>query len=264
MAECPPRFTLASLRVGDLPPVEARRVEEHVAACAECRAALDEIDANVAEYGARADDHLAQLMDRIAREPAAAEVVPLRARRSRLVPVAIAAGSLAAAAVLALVLVPVLTGPDAGGDRPDVLFKGSLAVEIVAKRGADQFLVTDGAGLRPGDAIRFVVTTGEPGWLTVFSIDAAGRLSPFYPDSEPSDDPEPLWIARAGRQELPGSIILDDSRGHEEIVVIFSATAFDRASAHRKVTGARSPAAAAEVLGSGFALKVVRVVKETP
>jgi predicted anti-sigma-YlaC factor YlaD len=265
MADCPTRFTIASLRAGDLPPTEAERVESHVARCEACRAVIDEINANVAEYESRADDHLANLMRRIEGEPDEAEVVPLAPRRrSRVVTVTIAVGALAVAAMLALVLVPTLIGTDETAGRDEILFKGSLAVEIVAKRGPDQFRVIDGTELRAGDAIRFVVDIGAAGWISVFSIDAAGRLSPFYPDTDPDGDPEPLRLDRAGSHELPGSIILDESRGHEEIVVVFSKTSFDRGRVHRQVTGARSLVAAGEALGPDFALERVRVTKEPP
>jgi hypothetical protein len=265
MAECPTRFTIASLRAGDLPPSEAERVEDHIERCEACRAVIREIDAHAAEYESRADDHLARLMRHIESEPGSAEVVPLEPRRrSRVVTVTIAVGGLAAAAMLALALVPALTDTDETEDRAEILFKGALAVEIVAKRGADQFLVVDDIELRAGDAIRFVVSTGSAGWISVFSIDAAGRLSPFYPDTDPASDPEPLRLGRAGKHELPGSIILDDSRGHEEIVVVFSEKSFDRGRVHRRVTGSRSPAAAGDALGPDFSLQRVRVTKGPP
>jgi hypothetical protein len=264
MADCPSRFTLASLRAGDLPPDEIRRVEAHVGSCDACRAVIGEIDANVAEYEARADDHLARLLTRIEDEPEEAEVVPLAPRRrSRVVVVAAAVGALAAAAMLALVLIPVLGDRD-DEDQGDIRFKGSLAVEIVAQRDGEQFKVTDGTELRADDAIRFVVTTGEPGWITVFSIDRTGRLSPFYPDADPASSPDPLRIDSAGRNELPGSIILDDSRGHEEIVVVFCRERFDRSRVHRAVAGAGDPTAAVDALGPGFALRVFRVIKGPP
>lgn len=265
MAECPSRFAIASWRAGDLPPDEAQRVAAHLDACQSCRAVRDEIESHAAEYESRADEHLARLLDRLAHEQPIAEVVPLASRRrSRVTTVAIAVGGLAAAAMLALVLVPVLLDTGDGEPPDDIRFKGSLAVELVAKRGARQFRVTDGAELAAGDAIRFVVSTGAPGWISVFSIDSTGRLSPFYPDSDPATDPEPLHLAAPGRHELPGSIILDDSQGHEDIVVVFSTAEFDRGPVHRTAARIGGTAAADETLGPGFALRTVRVIKRPP
>jgi hypothetical protein len=265
MAECPSRFAIASWRAGDLPPDEAQRVEAHLNDCQSCRAVRDEIESNAAEYESRAEEHLARLLERLEAERPATEVVPLAPRRrSRVATVAIAVGGLAAAAVLALVLVPALLEPSDTDLQGDIRFKGQLAVELVAKRGARQFRVTEGAELVAGDAIRFVVSTGAPGWISVFSIDGAGRLSPFYPDSDPATDPEPLRLGASGRHELPGSIILDDSLGHEDIVVVFSTAQFDRGPVHRAAARAGSAAAAAAELGPDFALQIVRVTKRPP
>jgi hypothetical protein len=265
MADCPTRFTIARLRAEDLKADQARATREHIDGCAGCRRILAEIDGNAAAYEADADQHLSRLMDRIEREQTPADVVPIRARhKSRVTRVAIGVGGLALAAMLALVLVPVISGQGRDDDQTDIRFKGALAVEIVAKRGSEQFRVTDGLELRCGDAIRFVVTTGSAGWLSVFSVDSTGRLSPFYPDSEPADAPAPYRIERPGRHELPGSIILDDTAGHEDIVVAFSRERFDRGSAHRSVAAAGDVDQAREALGPELELEIVRVVKTLP
>jgi hypothetical protein len=264
MADCPSRFTLASLRAGDLSQAEAGKVEAHVERCADCRATLDEIDSNVAEYEPRAADHLARLLARIEREPPELQVAPPRAGRSGVVKVTIAVGGLAVAAMLALVLVPALTDPGSAEDRADIRFKGALALELVAKRDDRQFRVAEGTELLPGDALRFVVSTGAPGWIAVFSIDGNGRRSQFYPDTEPATDPDPLRIAAGGRHELPGSIILDEARGHEDIVTVFARARFDRDMVQKAVTDALGRRGIAPQLGPGFTVRIVRVIKGSP
>jgi hypothetical protein len=262
MTDCPSRFTIARLCAGDLPPDELAEVREHVEGCDRCRDTLAEIDANAAEYHARADEHLAGLRARLEAEQRTATVVPIRAApRSRVTKVAIALGGLAAAALVALILLPLLLQTDGGDPTGDIRFKGRLAVEVIAKRGTDQFRVTDGSELEADDALRFVVSTGAAGWASVFSLDASGSVSPFYPDSDPAADPRPLRIPDSGRHELPGSIILDDSTGHEDIAIVFSRERFERAPVHRTIAGAAGADEAQAALGSDFSLMIVGVVK---
>jgi hypothetical protein len=136
--------------------------------------------------------------------------------------------------------------------------KGSMKFQVVAKRGDNQFRVDPGAELREDDALRFVVVTDSGGYVEVFSVDSAGRVSPFYPDSEPSGGGAPLWLDGLGRHELPGSIVLDDARGDEFFVVVFSSQEFDRGRVHEwagKTRFDRQPIELGE-LGAGPELSI--------
>jgi len=230
VSEHPSRFTLALRDAGDLGPAEAAFVDAHLAACPACRAAADEIERDCADYGSRAEAERARLMAALANAPQEIET----ARRSRrAVGIGVAAVALAAAAAIALVVVvPRVQEGARGPDRiapEDVGFKGALAVRIVAKRGEKQFAVRQGEALEAGDALRFVVTASEPGWIAVLSVEATGGVSVFYPAA----DPWPLRIDDRGRRELPGSIILDDARGAETYVVLYSTAPFSREAAGR-------------------------------
>jgi hypothetical protein len=167
-----------------------------------------------------------------------------------------------------LVLVGALVrgGPPPAPEQPAYTgLKGTMKFQVVAKRGDHQFRVDPGAELRENDALRFVVVTDRGGWVSVFSVDSRGAVSPFYPDTEPAGDPSPLRLDRAGRHELPGSIVLDDALGPEHFVVVFSPGEFDRGEVFSWARGARfgSERLSLGDLGAGRELTVgvVQVVK---
>ena len=235
MSEHPSRFTLVLKAAGDLRPEEAADVDAHVAICAECRAAAAEIERDRRDYEGRAEAERARLMAALADAPR--ELRPARGSR-RAIGVGIAAVGLAAAAAIAIVVAVPFDRPGRGGApsvaKPDIAFKGAMAVQIVAKRGAHQFSVRPGDALEAGDALRFAVTVPEAGYIAVLSVEAAGDVSVFYPEEPaPTAAPWPLRIEDRGRRELPGSIILDDARGAETYVVLFSPVPFSREAAER-------------------------------
>ena len=230
MNECPSRFTLVQYLAGELQAEEREAVSRHLEQCPGCRERLAETEANAAAYAADQEQHLERFRSRLSEQP---ETAPARPTWLRLAP---AAGVLAAAAAVLLLLLPAL---EPGPGRPaeeEIRFKGTMAFEVVARRESRQFRVEPGSELRSGDALRFVVAAATPGYLTVFSLDAAGSPSAFYPDTDPARDRAPLRLERAGRHELPGSIILDDSRGDEALVVAFSAEPFDREQVHGRAS----------------------------
>jgi len=233
MADRPSRLTLARLVAGELPPEEASALEARIAADPESARALEELRRNVARYDERRAAHWRALhgqLDADARPP-----VP---SRSWLWPYP-ALGLLAAAAAVTLVVAlhrgPAGTVETVGGQV--ILFKGDLAVRIVARSaGAGrQLVVRDGDSLAAGDALRFVVTTGSAGFITVFSVDRSGKLSPFYPSTEPARDDRPLALPHAGQHELPASIVLDDAPGPEHLIVVFAPRAFSRRAVHGRI-----------------------------
>jgi hypothetical protein len=272
MSECPSRFTLVRFKAGDLEEPEAGALSAHLEQCAACRETLAGIERNVSQYESGAEERLARLRARLDREDPR-NPGPVPPTWLRLAPAG-GALALAAAAAALVVVLPSLKegspGPAAGVEPADptassVRFKGAVAVEVVARRGERQFRVEKGAELRPGDALRFVVTVGAPGFISVFSVDALDNVSPFYPDSDPGSHPAPFRVDAAGRHELPGSIILDDSVGDECLVVAFSEKSFERPAIHRRAldSGWRREGRAPrpEEAGEGIRLQTLWVSK---
>ncbi len=224
MTQCLSRLAIAKLKTGDLEGEAKEAAVAHIEGCETCGAVLADMEANVARFEAEKGAQREKLAARLDAEGS------LPSRRGRLTSArsrGILGGvGIVAAAAVALFVLRTSVSPPA---TDEIRFKGTLSLEVVAKRAQRQFTVKEGDTLMEDDALRFVVTTGAPGYLQVFSVDAKGAVSPFYPESDPRRDPEPLSIESVGRHELPGSVILDDSVGRERIVVVFSEESFNRA-----------------------------------
>jgi hypothetical protein len=80
--------------------------------------------------------------------------------------------------------------------------------------------------VRPGEAIRFLVTAGRPGHLVILGLDAAGKVSVYVADG---DEPHP--IDRGAKQAMPGSIVLDATPGAERLIALECAARFPVATA---------------------------------
>jgi hypothetical protein len=191
--------------VDDLNPETAEAVRTHVAACARCRAALDELSAEGERFRAS--------------HPPEALRFALRAEQRRqrwrqVVPV-LGAGLVAAAAVM-LYLRPV--GP------PAIRTKGS-GESLFRKRGTEVQLLEDGARIRAEDALRLSITTTEKEPVAAWFKDATGRIDPL---GAPTELPP-------GQHELPGAAVVDAPCRDLELLVLRggAATAQDRAAVAR-------------------------------
>ncbi len=261
MNKCPSRYSLVAWKSGELSEGEAARVAEHVAECETCAAEVTGFEDNWREYGVVADQRRSALVDQLQRlddPPDAATPIPLdldggvrRRRRVRLV------GLAAAAVVVTFAIFQFVDSFTARETSDDILFRGEIAVAVYAQRDNAQFRVNNGAQLKPADAVRFVVTIPREGWLSVFAVDATGQVSPFYPDTRPEGDPRPLRLKRAGRHELPGSIVLDHSLGEETFFIAFSPAEFDRRRVHARLSRATEPTKGE----SEIDVEMIRVIK---
>jgi hypothetical protein len=177
---------------GELGPAEAEDVRAHVDGCARCTSAVESI------AGER---------DR-ARLPPLRTVAAPAPRASRLRGIAALAGGLAAAAGLL-----VLLRPDATADRA----KGAgVGLAMYVLHGEAVRRTAPGEVVAPGDAVRFSVTTPEPAYVAVLSVDPAGRASIYFP-AGPTAAPVP-----AGRDvALPLATRLDATVGEERVMGLF-------------------------------------------
>ncbi len=252
MGDCPSHLTLSRFKTDNLNPAEAKSVVTHLATCAACRSLSSSMDENIAQYEAIAESGLDALLHRLDAERVRKNSV-IRRRAAFSIGIAAAA---AAAAVL-LVLSIGTKRPGGPTEDADVAFKGAFSMEVTGRRGADQFAVGQGARLLEGDAIRFTVTVDKPGYVAVFSREADGEVSSFYPDTSPTADPAPLFLDAAGRHTLPGSIVLDDALGKERFIAVFSAQPFDRA----KAAAAVSTSEGTDGLGKQYIVQSIMVMK---
>jgi hypothetical protein len=157
--------------------------------------------------------------------------------RARLRTIAIGSG-LAAVAAMAAALWLLAPAPSsfapAALDGRTIRFKGGAALEVHVKRGERVFPLHDGDALAPGDQLGFVYTLAQPGYVVVFGIDDTGAITRYFPAAGAGA----AHLAAAGRAQLPVGIELDQHRGTERIVALFSDRQIDDASARGALTAA--------------------------
>jgi hypothetical protein len=132
---------------------------------------------------------------------------------------------LPAAAAVALVSSWALHQDVADRD-PTIAAKGSPSLVIVARRSGTVSPVAPGATLAPGDEIRFVVRSSGFRYLLVASIDAGAKASVYFPYGGSASGA----IEPAGETQLPGSIVLDATKGPERVFAFFSERPLEAAS----------------------------------
>ena len=173
-------------------------IEQHVASCARCSARQVRLQGEREAWRARP-------------VPAALGASPKPKRVA--LPAAAAALALAAAAMLIVRGGPV--APEEG-----VRSKGPQSIGFYVKHGDGVRRGAHGEVVEPGDALRFLYTSEEDGFIAVLSVDAAQRGAIYYPDEQAN-----AAAIAAGRDvPLPLSTVLDDVTGPEQIFGVFCAS----------------------------------------
>jgi hypothetical protein len=101
-------------------------------------------------------------------------------------------------------------------DGVGVRIKGSANLGFYVKRAGEVFEAGEGAALRPNDELRFRYSATQASWLAVLGIDAARRVSQYYPAGGG------MRAIEAGRDVLlPEATRLDETLGDELVVGVF-------------------------------------------
>lgn len=192
---------------GDCSLDEAQGLREHLQGCERCQRRWREIS----EFAAGASQRLPPFAALVqAREREAALSRP----RSRASKWAIASMAAALASALFLGREQISKQPAA---EPEIgtRAKGSARLGFYVKRGASALRGGPGELLYPGDAVSFSFSSAEPGFVGVFSLDASGQASVYYPTGSRA---APL---SRGEQLSTGSVLLDGVIGQEELFGVF-------------------------------------------
>jgi hypothetical protein len=205
--ECLSDLVLDQWRAGEIEDgARLGELEAHVASCERCRSRRAAFDREAASYLSRqpffSPHGRARLQERTKRS----------ARRLQIVA---GASALAAAAVLALVLRAPQDGVR-GADESGTRIKGGSRVAFFVKRGDRVVMGGPSERLQPGDQLRFTVTLERPRHLAIFSRDARGVASVYYP-AEAVTKALPAGADIA----LENSVELDDALGEERIFAVF-------------------------------------------
>jgi hypothetical protein len=194
---CPSRFTLDRFRTHELGAAAATAVQGHLQACRSCIGALGTL-----EQPAPAID-----LDQIWR--AAERPSYLRALLSRVS----WPGLGAVAAVAATVVLWV------GAERlPETTSKGGpWTLSVIARLpGGEVQRIDPGGALRPGDRLRFEVSTSwSRGQVALVSLDSGGRVSPLVPAGG-----QTVPVAGGRRVLLEGAVELDQALGPERVLLV--------------------------------------------
>lgn len=207
MSDCLSSLALDRVVAGGVAP-------PHVATCPTCSERLASLRA--AQEASRAT--VARLLQ--AAEARAAERRP--ARWPWLLAAAVVAASL-------VVLVP-----RGAPEEDEVRLKGS-ALGFFVQRGDDVKRGVSGDEFHAGDALRFSVRSGGQRFFFLVGVDANGAVAAYHPYGGERSVEVPV-----GREHLlPGSLVLDDAKGVEHLVGLFSDTPLSLAEVRAAITAAR-------------------------
>jgi hypothetical protein len=182
---------------------EEEAVRSHLAGCPACSQRLRAIE--------REPELLPPPAARVVPAPPAPPA-PARGPRAPRRPWPALAGLAALAAAIGLFALPRGRAPEG----PVVRSKGTLGLDVVVRRpDGHSEPVLAGDALAPGDRVRFLVSTGEPGFAFLIGLDAAGGVTAHFPAA---GVPAALPAGRA--QALPGSVILDGTLGAERFLLL--------------------------------------------
>ena len=130
------------------------------------------------------------------------------------------------AAALAAMLLFFIVQESAPSGQDGVRRKGNDSLAFFVKRGDQVVPGLNGTSLRPGDRVRFTVSTNEPRHVVVLGLDSAGVVTTFH-DSGREVLPPGSDIA------LPDSFILDGTLGAEHVAAFFCSGPVSAAEAQR-------------------------------
>jgi hypothetical protein len=103
-----------------------------------------------------------------------------------------------------------------GRHEGEIRTKGRPALAFFVKHGDAVREGVPGEAVSPNDAINFVVSTEQPAFLAIISVDGAGKVSVYYPEGATA-----AAIAVGRDHVLPRSVLLDDTLGPERVVGVF-------------------------------------------
>jgi len=122
------------------------------------------------------------------------------------------AGACAAAALVFLAVRPRSHPLD-----DDVRIKGT-SLAFFRQRGGEVAHGVSGDAFFAGDALRFVISSGSPGYFLLVGVEPSGKVVAYHPYG--GSESAPIAVGR--EIALPGSLILDESKGVEYFGGLFS------------------------------------------
>jgi hypothetical protein len=209
-SEHPSEWTLRRLHAGELPTAEATQARTHAASCERCGTVLREAEQAQRQFEAELPfERFAEGVERAAQKQR--KFSPDSSRRR--------VGPLVAMAATVLVVVavrPLLSAEPVPGVRT----KGGATAELRVGGGGESQRVARmdvPEALAPGERVRLGYTPDTRKYVLALSVDAAGEVTPLYPEGGQSLPVE----AGAGTHWLPGSLEFTGT-GAERVVLVLT------------------------------------------
>jgi hypothetical protein len=211
------------LMAGELAEPDAAGARRHLGGCAACAERLGQLESDRDRFRAGQPSLPRPAPDRVARPRVHRWLWPVTA---------------AAAVAAVFLLWPRRTIHEVDRASDVTRRKGGAALGFYVKRDGEVIAGASGEVVHPGDALRFATTTSRPVHLIVAGVDAAGRVSIYFPRAERAEP-----IAPGADRLLPGSVVLDRSIGPELLVGLFCSGPTPVAAAREAIqrAGARPP-----------------------
>lgn len=213
LSEHPSEWTLRRLHAGELPAAEATRARTHAAECEPCGAVLRQAEEAQRQFEAAVPFERFEAGVKRAEEKARKQELARRGSAQRWMGpvVALAATVLVVVAVRPLLEANTVPGVRTkGGAVAELRIGGGEGTQRMARAEAPE-------PLAPGERVRIGYTPDTRRYVLALSIDAAGEVTPLYPETGESLPVEP----GAGTHWLPDSIEFTGS-GAERVVVLLS------------------------------------------
>ncbi len=207
---CPSALRLERYVAGELGAADRATIEAHEKTCPHCSADIASAREGFAAWPEL--DAAKSFDDVVAR---AQKSKSARRWRAAL----IAAGPLAVAALLVLVLRPPTDEGHSPAPSPasvGVRTKGQTVLRVFRQTPSGSEELTSGADVYAGQKLRFVVDLPSDGSIAIVGVEASARLYTAWPLAGAGS---PLLDAGSS-QELPGAIALDASRGRETLYLV--------------------------------------------
>ncbi|MBN1208127.1 MAG: DUF4384 domain-containing protein [Myxococcaceae bacterium] len=213
LSEHPTEWTLRRLHAGELPPAEATRARTHAADCQQCAAVLRQAEEAQRQFEAEHPfEPFAANVEKAAEKSRRQEQARSAGRQRWMGPVV----ALAATVLLVVAVRPLMATAPVSGVRT----KGGAVAElrIGGGEGSQRVARTDAAEpLAPGERVRLGYTPDARKYVLALSVDAAGGVTPLYPEAGQSLPVE----TGAGTHWLPGSLEFTGA-GAERVVVVLT------------------------------------------
>ncbi len=213
LSEHPSEWTLRRLHAGELQADEATRTRTHAASCEQCGAVLRAAEETQRQFEAelpfeRFEEGVKRAGERARRQ----ERTRASSSQRWMGPMV----ALAASVLLVVAVRPLLATDPVSGVRT----KGGAVAElrIGGGEGSQRMARTDAPEpLAPGERVRLGYTPDTRGYVLALSVDAAGEVTPLYPEAGQSLPVEP----GAGMHWLPDSIEFTGA-GAERVVMMLT------------------------------------------